>query len=246
MNEQTPKRTILVFVILAAAVLLGFYIYSDLFKKAPPPVSEGLAVGVSTPTVSAATATKPAGQKAEPKAKVEVSAPSFSAEYVDSQPQGPVGIPAPDLNRPVPAGTVLSSSEKENLEKLVGKLKENPNSFWDWLSLGLLRKSIGDYEGAGEAWEYSRALAPSNPTVLGNLGNLYAYYLKDYKKAEKYYNDAIEADPAYIYSYREAFNFYRDVVGDPDKARAVAEKGLQTMPYSVELKELLEANPKPL
>ena len=55
----------------------------------------------------------------------------------------------------------------------------------NWLVLGVYRKMIGDYESAKEVWEYASAIRPQNSVSFNNLGELYAYYLKDNAKAEK-------------------------------------------------------------
>ena len=108
--------------------------------------------------------------------------------------------------------------------------------------LGVYRKIIGDYEGAREVWEYASAIRPQNSVSFNNLGELYAYYLKNNKKAEENYAKAIENDPSAIYIYRNFFDFYRYFAKDTAKARAILEKGIAANPAtSSDLKNLLKS-----
>ena len=101
---------------------------------------------------------------------------------------------------------------------------------------------INDYEGARLAWEYAGAIRPKSPTPFNNLGELYAYQLKDNAMAEKNYLKAIENDPSAIYIYRNFFDFYRYFVKDMAKARALLEKGIVANPStSSDLKSLLKS-----
>lgn len=155
-------------------------------------------------------------------------------------------IITPDLDKEI---KVYSHDLSEDAQKIaISKIKEavsflkKDNKSKDyWLELGRLRNMIGDYEGAREVWEYVSLIDPKNSTSFNNLGELYAYYLKDDVKAEKNYAKAIENDPSAIYIYRNFFDFYRYVAKDPVKARALLEKGIATNPAtSSDLKNLLE------
>ncbi|MCK6462474.1 MAG: hypothetical protein L6Q29_01485 [Candidatus Pacebacteria bacterium] len=154
--------------------------------------------------------------------------------------------PAPELGRPLKINVVL----EENVEKLLvekiheveSNLKSNDKSIDDWLALGIYRKMAGDYEGAREIWEYASFISPGNITSFNNLGELYAYYLKNNKKAEENYKQAVKNGPASIYIYRNFHFFYKDVLKNNTKAKAVLEQGIAANPgeASLDLQNLLK------
>jgi tetratricopeptide (TPR) repeat protein len=100
---------------------------------------------------------------------------------------------------------------------------------------------IGDYEGAKECWEYAAVVNPKSPTPFNNLGDLYAHYLKDNKKAEENFLIAIKNGPDQIYIYRSLYEFYRYVMKDNAKAKQILERGISANPNtSQDLKNLLD------
>lgn len=91
------------------------------------------------------------------------------------------------------------------------RLEKNPDDFAAWLNLGIVRKSIGDYEGAADVWEYAAKIRPQSSQPFSNLGDLYANFLNDVAKGEEYYKKALANDPkdvniilglADVYRYR--------------------------------------------
>jgi len=145
-------------------------------------------------------------------------------------------IEHPNLDRPFTIPDNFPEDAKkiaiENIEKLSTELKKNPNIFDNWLVLGIYRKMLGDYEGAKECWEYAAAIDPQSPTPFNNLGDLYANYLKDNKKAEENFLKAIENGPEQIYIYRSVYDFYRYVMKDDAKAKQILEQGIKANPGS--------------
>ena len=151
----------------------------------------------------------------------------------------------PDLNRPLIFPTDTSPEVKAIIERKiadnVAKLKANPFLPDEWLSLGINRKMISDYEGAKEAWEYVAIISPTSPIAFANLSDLYGYYLKDNVQAEKNYLKAIENEPTSPNYYLRAGTFYVEVVGDLSKARAILIKGLSVIPDEANMKTALES-----
>jgi hypothetical protein len=152
-------------------------------------------------------------------------------------------IPVPDLNRQVTflASLNLSEDVKKILtDKIIteqSNLKKNSNDINAWINLGIYQKIAGDYAGAVISWKYISEI--SNDFVsLGNLGNLYAYYLKDNGMSEVYYKKAIERSPTQAYLYIQLSSVYKEVFNDLAKAKAVLDDGLKKMPND---KSLLEA-----
>ncbi|OGZ97015.1 MAG: hypothetical protein A2847_02765 [Candidatus Sungbacteria bacterium RIFCSPHIGHO2_01_FULL_50_25] len=87
-------------------------------------------------------------------------------------------------------------------------VKENPDYFSGWIELGLLKKIIGDYEGAADAWEYAGLIRPQNSLSFSNLGELYWKYLLDYPKAEASFRRAIQNKPDDIGIYMSLSDLY--------------------------------------
>lgn len=153
-------------------------------------------------------------------------------------------VSAPDLDRSIQISDSISPAQKEEIASKINNtialLKNNRTLLDGWLDLGLLRKLIGDYEGARAAWEYAGILAPKNSISFGNLGVLYGYYLKDSVSAEKNYLKAIENDPALPDLYMRAADFYLEVMNNPQKAQIILEKGAKAIPEDMALKSALE------
>jgi len=153
--------------------------------------------------------------------------------------------PIPDLDRVLiyPEGFSKEAQDiiAEKISKTSQKLKNDPNSISNWIQLGLDRKMLDDHEGSRQAWEYAKLVSPNNFVVRGNLGDLYAYYLKDNQKAEENYLKALELGPSQIYLYFKTAEFYRDFLLDDQKAKEIVQKGLINNPNSQELKDLLNS-----
>lgn len=95
-----------------------------------------------------------------------------------------------------------------------------------WIDLGLKRKAEEDYEGARDAWQKAVEIDPNSSVSFRNLGVIYGYYLNDPQKAEKNFLISIEKDPQLAYLYVTLYDFYRDVLRDPEKAKSVLQKGI--------------------
>lgn len=154
------------------------------------------------------------------------------------------GIPAPDLARPIvfPAG--VSEEFKrimtERINKTSAELKKNPENIDVWLDLAIHRKTIDDYKGAAEIWEYVLEFQPDNSVVLGNLGELYHLYLKDYPKSENYYKSAIALDQTRIALYRGLHELYKYSYKKETTAAAdILKIGLERNPDNTDLLILL-------
>ena len=148
----------------------------------------------------------------------------------------------PDLNRKVNFSTA-NTSAKTKIVEISETLKIDTENVSLWIDLGSWRKAINDYEGAIEAWEYAGVIRPQSSIPFNNLGDLYAYYLKDVPRAEEYFLRVINNDPNNIYSYFKIVEFYQDFTKDTAKARAILEKGIVANPPSTssDLKSLLKS-----
>ncbi len=141
-----------------------------------------------------------------------------------------VSAPAPSLERESPVTPGLDSTVVVRLQgeikEFAANLKKTPTSFQDWIDLGLAYKQLGDYEGAKGAWEYVSLLYPENIVSFGNLGDLYANFLKDYAKAEARYRTAIKNKPNDVYLYGNLFDLYKVYKQGAGNGEAVLKDGI--------------------
>jgi len=154
-------------------------------------------------------------------------------------------IPVPSLDRSISFSSSFTEGQKEQLSKEIEKLKEALRNDLDlandWLALASRYKVIGDYEGAEEIWQYVITIRPESFVPYLNLGNLYAYYLKEPEKAEPYYLKVIEIAPNYIAGYAATYNFYKEAYpGKEHLAEDIVLQGLEINPDDPGLESLLE------
>lgn len=88
-------------------------------------------------------------------------------------------------------------------------LQKNPDSFNDWLYLGVLKKGVADYEGARDVFIYAGQLRPQSSTPFANLADLYAYFLDEPQKAETSIKQAIANAPNDYSLYLSLADIYR-------------------------------------
>lgn len=153
----------------------------------------------------------------------------------------------PDLSRPIEIKTALGDeTKKETIEKINGLsngLKKDYDSLEQWLELGLLRKLIGDYDGARDAWKFAALIRPKDAVAFHNLGFLYWQNFKDYKKAEENYLKATENNPKDILAYVDLSNVYYFSLKDASRAKDILNKGLKNNPDNEELKRVIQEIP---
>lgn len=230
MNTQ---NVYVILVILVATVFVGYLLYSDITNKNG---SEKLSDSIDKQE-------KELIESTTNTAVLEETEESDTKNKEEESNLSQVTIPIPDLDRVIVIPETTHSSKKQEIidriHTLVGLLKENTQSYNEWIDLGALRKSIEDYEGARQAWEYASAIRPKNSVSFGNLGVLYGYYLQNPTLAEKNYLKAIENDPKLPYLYMQTADFYLEVLKDTKKAKNILEKGLIEVPGDEALKAAL-------
>jgi tetratricopeptide (TPR) repeat protein len=219
------NKSILIIVILAVIGVVGYYIWGDLNKNS---------VSVSNfPDSNLQEGSIDLGDGIVADYEESSSAESLASKY-----------PPPSLDKQIVFKNGTSEEEKTRIrmeiETISKQLKDNNNLSDAWMQLGLLRKSISDYEGAEEAFEYATKIRPEDALAYGNLGVLYGYYIKDNVNAEKNYLMAIEKEPTTPFYYYQTYEFYHDVLKDNVKAKEILERGLEWIPGVQELKHPLE------
>lgn len=228
--ELTKTHKIIISAVVVV-VLLGIYIAFD--RKSNREIGNNIEDEVSVATSTDSTGT------INTQGTGGYTIEQVSVEETKGKPE-----PIPDLNRVsvsatgaiVPPEAKLAAAEK--IKTLQAKLKENPAYVEAWIDLGIYQKMAGDYDGAVISWKYASKLSPTDYVSVGNLGNLYAYFLKDNAQAEIYYKQAISRDPTQSYLYAQLFEVYRDVFKDLDKARAILKQGLSKIPNDPNLLDL--------
>lgn len=134
----------------------------------------------------------------------------------------------------------ITTKYETDIKKILSSLDKNPLDFDKWIELGVYRKVIGDYEGAITAWINASVIEPQNALPESNIGNVLGYYMKDPLNAEKHYLKSIEIEPNTGFWYYQAFMFYREVLKNEAKAKAIIEKGVLNNPNDIELKDILD------
>ena len=143
------------------------------------------------------------------------------------------------LNPPKLKSKVSSNATpemKERIEALQNVVEADPGSFTAWLELGLLYKGVDDFEQARVSWEFASLLRPESSMPNSNLANLYGWYLGDIEKAEENFRLAIDKQPSSVTIYGQAYEFYRDVVKNPEKGIEIVKEG-----YAATHDDLLKA-----
>ncbi len=161
-------------------------------------------------------------------------------------------VPIPEAKLP-PAPTLVRSTDLKNtltpeiktiviarLDVNIDALKKNPKDVQSWIMLGVNRKTLGDYEGARDAWVYAKALEPNNIVPWNNLGDLYHFYLKDYKKSEENWKKTIVLKPDYIQGYSGLVDLYKySMKENLGETPALLKGGIAKNPDSVDLVVML-------
>ena len=236
-NNTLGSKSPLLIVVFCFIVVAALAIWYGVKSSNPVPVEGSVPVsGTSSPLEQA--------KEDLPPNKIEVSKLSDGSEATFSYEPAKLPYTPPSLDRKLvpPEGTSLevASTTLARVSALVVKLKKEPGDAGVWLSLGLYRADWKDYEGATEAWKFAAALAPKDSRGPLNLANMNAYYLKDFATAETYYLEAAKREPIEISIYIRMFEFYRDVVKDMAKAKAIIKKGLVANPGDKDLKAMLD------
>lgn len=161
----------------------------------------------------------------------------YKIEKIDSSGIAEIPKPIPDLDRVIIKSPLSVNVTEKDVESASVKVKElqtilknNPNNFAVWLDLAMYQKLGGDYDGAIISWEYASRLNPKDYVSIANIGNLYAYYIKDNTKAILYYERAISKSPYQVYLYTQLAGIYLDIMNNKAKAMEVIDKGLKNIP----------------
>jgi len=151
---------------------------------------------------------------------------------------------APSLNREATPLKTLSPEVvklvEDRMTATIANLKKDSRSFDNWIALGIERKTLGDYEGAREAWEYAKIIDSNNLVSWNNLGDLYHFYLRDYKKSEENWKKTIVLNPDFIQGYRGLYELYSYSMKEKStEIPVILKQGIARNPKATDLKTLL-------
>lgn len=152
--------------------------------------------------------------------------------------------PAPTLVRSTDFKNTLTPEIKTiilgRIEANVKELKKNPQNVNEWIMLGVNRKTLGDYEGAREVWEYVKILTPAYIVAWNNLGDLYHFYLKEYVKSEENWKKTIVLQPDYIQGYSGLVDLYKYSFKEKmSEIPVILKEGIIKNPDSIDLQVML-------
>lgn len=149
----------------------------------------------------------------------------------------------PVLQRPVVFSSVFSDEARtlmlKKIDASIAALEKDPRVFDEWMNLAILRKTVDDYEGAREIWEFLTVVNPKNQGPYANLAALYAFELKDPVRAEKNFTIALGLWKKDTTVWRNAYEFYRYVQKNDVRAKEILENGIKET-QSPDLQYLLD------
>ena len=224
MQKKNLQISLVLVVLLLALV---FYIYQDLFKETKVQTNDST-IATSTDQNLINIVDRIEVEREEDIKINEIPKEHLSMPDLDREISFPVGFPE---------DAQLIMIDRINV--VIKDIKNNPESYADWMSLGLQMKTIEDYKGAELAWEYAKYLDPDKFLAWSNLGDLNAYYIRDNVKAEENYIKALERGGNQIPIYFKVVEFYRDFLNNTEKAIKIVELGLEHNPNSEDLQNLL-------
>lgn len=211
--------------------------------------------GVETVMIS-----PPKQQPMPPEVPVKTPAPESSSTPKTAQPLTTSGTPLPKYDgrdpeevKPAPGEVKLFSEDQKgrifgNIRMQGKTVKTNPTFFSGWIEIGILKKTIGDFEGAKDAWEYASLIEPGNSVSFSNLGELYWRYLHKYVKSESNFRASISNRPydtqnyvslaeLYHYSYKEKYELADDVLLEGLKVNPEDETLMRRLAYLYEQRQ---------
>lgn len=233
---MTLSRPIIIGAVMGLALLialgLGYYGYMrspDAPEQGLPP--PGALSGNGTESASSA----PAIVGVEGSGNYTVEPAPLSGEDATN------GLPS--LRRPVVFSSVFSPEAQrimtQKIAVSIAALEKDPRLFDQWMQLAILRKTVDDYEGARQIWEFLKTTNPQQPGPYANLAALYTYELKNSVLAEQNFIQAIQKGPKEVSVYRNAYDFYRSVRKDDSKAKQMLQDGIKET-QSPDLQYLLD------
>ncbi len=132
---------------------------------------------------------------------------------IEEIPVGELESIMPNLDRAIVFSGDLPEEAKKilrgNRDTLSADLKADATQGAKWLDLAITYHSANDYEGARLIWEFLTKVMPEGTVSYDNLGKLYHFTLRDFPKAESYFKQSIQINPASEIPYLELHQLYK-------------------------------------
>ncbi len=220
---MTNRKKLIIFIPIFVIIIgfAGWYIYRDFKGSKNPPISEENKE-IGTPALNLVT-----------------------SNVINVVNEDEIKKQMPNLDREIVFQGNISEEQKARavaeIKIITASLKADYDKLEDWLNLGIWRKTIGDYEGAAEAWKFATIIRPNEAVAFHNLGDLYSQYLPDFPKAEQYYLTAIEKDTTHNpFFFIKLYEFYRYYYKKLDLAEKTLLDAIKANPGEERLKTLLD------
>ncbi|MEK9175041.1 MAG: tetratricopeptide repeat protein [Patescibacteria group bacterium] len=145
------------------------------------------------------------------------------------------------IAKPIVINATLTDAQKQNTIKQIEEIKKQITTNYDvelpWLMLGNYRKSVQDYDGAIEAWNFLATIRPKGYLAFHNLGSLYGFELRNYTKSEENFLKAIKNNASNIDAYSQLVAVYETY--KPEKIEQLLLDGIKLNPNDASLKIML-------
>lgn len=133
-----------------------------------------------------------------------------------------------------------SDDMRKSIQNTIATLRKTPNSFDDWIMLGVYRKQIGDFVGALEAWQFATKIRPDDAIPKNNMGMLYYLHTKEFRKAEEILLATTKSNPRYTATFQNLYELYHYAYKQGTGAdERILIAGIKENPKSIELTMLL-------
>lgn len=136
------------------------------------------------------------------------------------------------IAKPVVFNTTLTDAKKQEIVKQIEELKKQITTNYDtdlpWLMLGNYLKSLKDYDGTIEAWNFLATIRPKGYLAFHNLGSLYGFELRNYSKSEENFLKAIKNNASNIDAYSQLVAVYETY--KPEKIEQFLLSGIKSNP----------------
>lgn len=231
--NPTNQRTIATIILVIIVLLAGTFLVKRMRDTAGTGMAASPLASTSLDSLASSTATMSSGETAGQYVIAE--------ETLTFDAKAGAKIPVPDFKNAVSCSldATVCQQIQTKVAAAVEALSQKTNDFGAWINLGTLRKMVGDYKGAAEAWEYVSKIYPTQPTSFSNLGDLYMSYLHDNAKAETNYLTAIKNYPAGADAYRALAELYQSGFRGGSAAEDILKKGIKAAPQAIDLQVLL-------
>ncbi|GEM_PF-1476345 len=211
------KNIIVVVFGVVLVIAVGWFIRNDLNSGNQPVAVQPPSPSATTPSPEATS--KPDGTASNGK-PVDPRVAALKAEALSI------------LNRTLDVKSSMSGEALTGtvgrIQSLISLIKSRFDYVDAWLDLGSYERVVGDNEGTILAWKFAAKLAPTSFIPPHNLGDIYAFTLRQYKEGEQYFLKSIELNSGNIQGYLALDTLYKiDQFGKKDQIEPTLLRGLK-------------------